>query len=191
MSEEVNLPAELAAVEARLAATAPAAPKLDRDRLMYEAGRAASRAELASGALREGIATPQAMGAALLRYVATAAVAATLAIAIVRDREAPSKSPAPAIEAVVDRTAHPSPAPLAEPTWTRLARRPGDLESLLASWETSGRALSVAPWRAEGASLDARQFDASGGRRLRGATPPRPTTARELLDEILPQNRTS
>jgi hypothetical protein len=40
-SEEFQLPAELAALEKQLAGFTPAAARVDRDRLMFAAGRAA------------------------------------------------------------------------------------------------------------------------------------------------------
>lgn len=45
-SDRYPLPPELAAVEKQLAGLGPAAPRVDRDRLMFEAGRAAAEAEL-------------------------------------------------------------------------------------------------------------------------------------------------
>ena len=52
--DERRLPAELAAVERQLAGLAPAGPRIDRDRLMFEAGRAAAEAELHAVHLGEG-----------------------------------------------------------------------------------------------------------------------------------------
>ncbi len=52
--DERPLPAELAAVERQLAGLAPTAPRIDRDRLMFEAGRAAADAESRAVHLGEG-----------------------------------------------------------------------------------------------------------------------------------------
>ncbi len=41
---EFKIAADLSAVERQLARLTPAAPRIDRDRLMFEAGRAAERA---------------------------------------------------------------------------------------------------------------------------------------------------
>ena len=44
--DERELAADLAAVEKQLAGLTPAVPRVDRDRLMFAAGRAAAEAEL-------------------------------------------------------------------------------------------------------------------------------------------------
>jgi hypothetical protein len=81
MSDELRLPDDLAACEARLAARTPAPSQIDRDQLMYQAGWAACETSLAAcnpppskGGVRGGI--------TFAWSIASAALAASLAIAL-------------------------------------------------------------------------------------------------------------
>ncbi|HMO86723.1 MAG TPA: hypothetical protein PKC18_17570, partial [Lacipirellulaceae bacterium] len=81
MSEDLKLPAELAACEARLAAQPLPAPSLVRDELMYRAGWAAAEAKLAGRPVEMPTRAPAggwSRGRAWRMSLASAAVAASL-----------------------------------------------------------------------------------------------------------------
>jgi hypothetical protein len=81
MSDELRLPDDLAACEARLAARSPTPTQIDRDQLMYQAGWAACETSLAANnppPLKGGVRG----GTIAMWSVASAALAASLAIAL-------------------------------------------------------------------------------------------------------------
>lgn len=86
MSEEMKLPDELAAYEAQLAALPLAAPQIDRDALMYQAGYAAAvtspPSKVAEGPWRRGArgGIPWRNNLSLAALAASVAIAATLAL---------------------------------------------------------------------------------------------------------------
>jgi len=86
MSDELRLPDDLAACEARLAAQPLPGARIDRDQLLYRAGWAACESRLAAltphpskGRARGGISSPRSIAAWSLT---SAAVAASLAVVI-------------------------------------------------------------------------------------------------------------
>ena len=87
MSDELRLPDDLAACEARLAAQALPGTGIDRDRLLYRAGWAACEARLASlnpppSKVDEGLWRRGARGGIALWSAASAAIAASLAVVL-------------------------------------------------------------------------------------------------------------
>jgi hypothetical protein len=85
MSDELRLPDDLAACEARLAARSPAPTQIDRDQLMYQAGWAACEASLAamdSPPLKAGARGGIKRGTIAAWSFASAALAASLAVAV-------------------------------------------------------------------------------------------------------------
>ena len=194
MSDELRLPEELAACEARLAATLLVGSGIDRDQLLYRAGWAAGAgtARLADGN------RPSLKGGILAASLASAAVAASLATAItlqwrpveVRHEQAPlvaSHDEAGAkSEALMTTPAERT----AEQVVERGPVRPTDVERFLANFASGDRRSLAAPVFA----LRGRAF--AGGREASptvaadAASPAVTMTARQLLDEILPETRT-
>jgi hypothetical protein len=83
MSDELRLPDELAACEARLAALPLAASRIDRDAVLYRAGWAACEAARTSPAVLPSIAATGARSRTVAAWsAASAALAASLAVAV-------------------------------------------------------------------------------------------------------------
>jgi hypothetical protein len=81
MSDELRLPDELAACEARLAALPLGASRIDRDQLMYRAGWAAAEAARGSAAAPTLVASETKRGTIVAWSGMSAALAASLAVA--------------------------------------------------------------------------------------------------------------
>jgi hypothetical protein len=196
MPDELKLPDELAACEARLAALAPPASRIDRDELLYRAGWAAGveTTRLATlnpppsqGGARGGIFFSR---SALAASAASAALAASLAVAITLQWR-PAAEPAPLVGQ--ERTAEVQTAAVAAPTERRAAptgRAPSaDVDALLARLAGRNGLRAVSPLAArqrlglgdEGTS-PAVHADAS-------TSPAAAKTARQLLEELLPESR--
>jgi hypothetical protein len=88
MSDELRLPDDLAACEARLAARSPAPTQINRDQLMYQAGWSACETSLAAcnpppSKVEEGPGRRGARGGSIAAWsFASAALAASLAVAV-------------------------------------------------------------------------------------------------------------
>jgi hypothetical protein len=195
MSDELRLPDELAAIEARLAAHPLPASPLNRDELLYQAGWAACEAKLAatSHLLASSLREPKHPSRAIVAWSLTsAALAASLAVAVTLAL-APDRAPTLAVEgaggsrpplaSVVETTTAAAPAPRSDEVDRVLA----NLDALL----RLDRSLPTASlWAALGsprrqpwdepivASVDATAPAASS-----------PDTARGLLEELLPRPR--
>ena len=195
MSDEVRLPDDLAACEARLAAHSPGASRLNRDELMYRAGWAAAEAQLArtsavSPTLVAGSHRAAAWSLASAALAASLAVAATLSI--VRPAPAPQVAEphrdSPAQPAIARRESGLPMLPVQPPAAAGLLSR---LESLIARNAGAVRptpatalfALSRGSRRG-GSDLP---ILASTGADSSTAAPIEFVTARQLLDEYLPR----
>ena len=187
---EFKLAADLAAVERQLACLTPAAPRVDRDCLMFEAGRAAEQSKFGEHAEREVIAATQRVAGAA-RWVWPAATATMTAAALLLatmlvwqrgaaldvGREA---KPQAAVALVIDRPGDGA---------TRLAPRP-DVST--AGWPTFQRPASgylgvryIALTRGVGALEPS--FQAASGER--GSFNDLPRTQRDMLEELLPSSQ--
>jgi hypothetical protein len=91
MCDEIKLTEELAACEARLAGQAPPPPDINRDQLMYDSGWAACEAHLQQAGDTPTV-KMRGRGLAMAWSVASTAIAASLALVLVMQRE--SASPA-------------------------------------------------------------------------------------------------
>lgn len=195
MSEEMRLPDDLAACEARLAAHPLGTSLINRDELMYRAGWAAAEAEWSrktAGVVPNASVT----GRVASWSLASAALAASLAVAITlsatrsarepqtADGQAPS--PAPLTIATHQHKVGPAKNPAAQvvaDSW--LAR----LEALLVGRTTALRpapatslfALASRQRRGHGEELIPASTDVDS------AAPVSFVTARQLFDEYLPQ----
>jgi hypothetical protein len=191
MSDELRLPEDLAACEARLAAMSLPASRIDRDELMYRAGWAAALAGV--GTTRLAVADPPPSKRGILAAsLASAALAASLAVAITLQwRPAAEHTLIVAQEPKKTTEVHAAAAP--RPTARRTAPvRPGfssDVDALLARF--SGRnglraesplAARLHPGLDEEGALSAIHADAA-------ASPAATKTARQLLEELLPESR--
>ena len=205
MSDELRLPDDLAACEARLAGLALPASGIDRDQLMYRAGWAAGAetARLAvvnpsplQGGARGGIAPPRATA---LWSTASAAIAASLAVAVTlqfRPVDEGGLSPLatkaqPADSRIDDRS---------------LADAAGSLKFQVVNPPTSTSAAALANRRTPNEPVMVAAMLAARNQSLRLAADDRPATrltaatstadaygpiaktARELMDEYLPDN---
>jgi negative regulator of sigma E activity len=178
MSEEIKLPDELAACEARLAALPLPAARVDRDELMFRAGWAAGHAAVLSPPLKDR--------KHWRSHVATAAVAASLAVAVtlgfaphgteVRPSEAQSVRPSAADAPLASLAKQSSGATRSQPF--------ADFDDLLDSRDALTR----------GAPLMARQrfttnFVATQAELDDSGPPARPATARRLLEDFAPREK--
>jgi hypothetical protein len=211
MSDELRLPDDLAACEARLAARSPAPTQLDRDQLMYQAGWAACEASLAAvnppplkGGARGGIKRGTKRGTVAAWSFASAALAASLAIAVTLhvERSATSTSIAansaePQIASTKnDAIAKPG-VPAARPTAGPAASQNNSAAVLAAiasffSPPASQQRPNSALFAARAISLDGNSTDAPpftltpvNAASDAAASPPA-KTAWQLLDEYLP-----
>jgi hypothetical protein len=175
--DQFALRPELAALQARLGQFAPSAPRVDRDRLMFEAGRAAEKTrsrELGAGSrIDSGVCATGSASAGFWRAVAATTTAATVLLSATL---AWQNRPAP----VAPQTA-PSPPVAAAPTNDVSV---GSVFSL-----SRPSALSAGYLGARDAALAGRESDlALEGRSDRRATssPTTPTNSRQLLEQLLP-----
>jgi hypothetical protein len=193
MSDELRLPDRLAACEAELAARSLAASMINRDELLYRAGWAAAEAEFSSRALAPASTAGARGGIVAAWSMASAALAASIAVAATLSLVAPLEQP------VAIRTLGPRPRaallediPPAGPTAERVV-----VDPLLARLDalTSG---TMGVWDgAPNASIWAWTRKPRIGRWdqpilvTTAVASPAPagvgsTTARELLDQMLP-----
>lgn len=183
MSDELRLPDDLAAMEARLAAHAPPASGLNRDELMYRAGWAAAEENLANLRLATAASSPHHSSrharSTAAWSLASAALAASLAVAVTLLVQSPPQAPLPLAPAIAVQPA--TVAPLAAPS-----PRADDVADYLASMSRSNSPLA-------GALLVMhRRPDATGSRSseatelLNDVAAPAPKTARDLRQEFLP-----
>jgi hypothetical protein len=175
-----ELPAELTALERELAAFTPAAPRLDRDRLMFVAGRAS--ADAARGGHR--FVTTRFWQAATA--ISTAA-SITLAVILI------GQSMPPRVQPVMPTfIANEAPITQANVQLVSTTGPSGGWLVFLPAWiepaqPTSGylaRRNAVLTFGPAALERDATRLSASGG--TSSAGPINPPTARELLDEFLP-----
>jgi hypothetical protein len=197
MSDELRLPDDLAACEARLAAQSLPATAINRDELMYRAGWAACEARLAAS-----VTSPPLKGGARggIRLAAasftSAAVAASLAVAITlqwqkldSDPSVAVGAPSPPIAQALRRSSPSESEAAAESAHARFAvARGSDLELLvsrLASGDVrpgtmtamaiSGLRADLAPSGSDAVNLRTSQLSAAESK-----------SARQLMEEILP-----
>lgn len=221
MSDELRLPDDLAAMEARLAAHAPPASGLNRDELIYRAGWAACQAQRftsdsppSKGGVRGGIPdaamTTNASGGTALSLppltqplpsgergriaawsCASAALAASIAVAMTLLIQ-PSEPPQLAVRVVA-----PAPATLADApaTDSPSANQPdaARVAAYLAVIDDAGRRPSSEPLFA--ASMlkrsASRPSSPAGSAVVVDEPAPSPKTARELQQELLPSGHRS
>ena len=199
--DDLRLPDELAAYEARLAATPLAASTLGRDELLYRAGWAAAEAELARRAAATVVAAPLGTSRRVTAAwsAASAALAACLAVAItwsfaVRPTQAPTVANAPRISTGANESVGVAITSAADAASRRVASNLSLARVELAINRQSQIHRGVTP-----ASL----WSASRGPRLGAWDEPiivsgeqlaaapaigvEHTSARELLDEMLPR----
>ncbi|MCC6494522.1 MAG: hypothetical protein IT424_16045 [Pirellulales bacterium] len=195
MSDEVRLPDELAACEARLASLAIPAASIDRDALLYRTGWAAALESVAGAeaarlaeislpaprrAARPGAGRTRFNSATAACSLASAALAASLAVVatlLLRPPhivEVAAQSPPPTARPLVHAAASP------EPTRLTAAPHPVVRPSLNAAAGLIGlRRQSLAGSLGEFADSSSATADAD-------ATPPK--TLRDLMGELLPQD---
>lgn len=158
MPDELKLPADLAACEARLAASALPAPPLNRDELMYRAGWAAAVAVRSRETLQPSKPQPPARKRDVAFWSATsAALAASLAVAVTlamtRRDETPTSAPAAGSRPPLAELAATTPEPPAHLT-PQLARR--ESSALDAALRWNGRAPAASVWAAISNSRNSR-----------------------------------
>ena len=181
MSDDLQLPADLTAIEAELARTALPPSPIDRDDLLFRAGWAAC--ETARVAPRRRWFASHALVAAA---AASVAVGATW---FAGERGADDAAPALAKSA---RGTSPPAVVAARPAGGSLRSTPATLANfseslLLAGWDDRDGPLVAAPWlfgRMVGMKESPRTTPVSSSI---NDSPPRATTARELMEEFLPQ----
>jgi hypothetical protein len=202
MSDELRLPDDLAAIEARLAAQPLAASRIARDQLMYQAGWAAAEAAGAGGivgtiqladstlpsspeVIRGGTRTPRLVA---LCSSASAALAASLAVAVTL-----ALQPTPTAEPIIARSTAPA-ASAPGPVDAAKSRR-DSAPSSQAPADSLVRFAELRRWPANsplwasrrGAPLSAwNDFEVSTAS-VDVAASDAPRTARELLDEFVPR----
>jgi hypothetical protein len=180
--EREELSAELAALERGLAALTPAAIHCNRDRLMFDAGFAAAAARAPA------LPPPRFWSARIWPMMTVVSTAASITLAILLIQQPPTDAPGVAIrpQVIVDAVV-PSPV---HAQLVSAAPAAGTWPAFLPAWlapvpPTSGylarrnAVLVLGPAALEGENT---RLSASGN----GNGPPRPTTARELLEEYLP-----
>ncbi len=180
-SERYELPAELAALEKSLAGMMPVMPHIDRDRLMFEAGRASVTGQDGRGIYLAG---PSWAGWKGFRFwpAATAlATAASLMLAVALWRQTPSAN-GPNSVIAIQPAANPQAAELDDGIVDRVAAAPwSDLSN-------SGYLglRNIVLTRGVGA-LPQEQFAGGREHRSKDAAPYAPTTSQDLLKEFLPE----
>jgi hypothetical protein len=188
MSDELRLPDDLAACEARLAAMPLGVSRIDRDEMLYRAGWAAG-AETARLATRRD-------GAFRLRSLAmcsaaSAALAASLAVAITLRVDAPVESESLIVNS--EAAEHRPDMAMAEPTEEMPNRRPparaaSDLNGFLARFASGAAAGDGPSWLAlrRGIPLAAADDPPTVVNAAVFVPPEQAKTARQLLEELLP-----
>jgi hypothetical protein len=192
MSDELNLPDELRAIEARLATKAPPATTLDRDAVLYRAGWAAGVEAMRRGRLRASLATVE-TGPSIRRRTAvpwsaaSAALAAGIAVALmlpwpVSDPQAELAS----VETAASPVAAERPLVTGTEIKPNVHNKPSMADNLIADivgGKTGAAATPLLSLRLSPGRLGATNAPtmAAGGV---GVAPPK--TARQLLDELLP-----
>jgi hypothetical protein len=122
MSEEMRLPDHLAACEAMLAGQPLAPSGVDRDQLLYRAGWAACEAQRERAATPADLSPPPGMGRTAAWSLASAALAASLAVAATLQWQSPRRGElaedgglaAPPSASLVAAPTPPQPAPAAD-----------------------------------------------------------------------------
>lgn len=184
MSDELRLPDDLAAMEARLAAHAPPASGLNRDELLYRAGWAACEASVQRQAMLAAPAPNR--GRAIAWSFASAALAASVAVAmtLLFQSSAPSQ--------LADLKIATAPATLAAPSSTGSPvvnqQDVAAVAAYLAVIDDAGRRPSSEPLFAVSmlkrkASRPSSPADSAV---VVDDPSPSPKTARELQQELLP-----
>lgn len=186
MSDELRLPDELAAIEARLGALPLAASGVDRDRLLYDAGWAAGAETARLAVLPRTAAFCSAVSAAI---AASLAVAVTLAlqptpiIAESRSDAAPREAVA-AGDAAVRQAA--TAAGGVDPANAPRAVGPAGSSLWFASLREFPNNSPLSAFRRDRSLSELPVFDVSTASINGPAAPPR--TARELLEEFMPRS---
>jgi hypothetical protein len=186
MSDELRLPDDLAACEARLAAMPLGASGIDRGELLYRAGWSAG-AETARFA--GGGTSAFRLRSLALCSAASAALAASLAVAITLRFEAASESESLIVNSEIAEPGLPSESTAVEAAPPRgLARRtPADFDAFDSRFAAAGRGAPFLALR-RGISLDT-DGDAHAVASAAVYVPPEPAkTARQLLEELLPSS---
>jgi len=195
MSDELRLPDDLAACEARLAAHPLEAPRLSRDELLYRTGWAAAEAER----LRK---TPGALihvpaGRRIASWsLASAALAASLAVVVTLNAVQPSVAPQTAEKRASPEGTRPDAS--SEPRQAATPSQRDAMDALLARIEAMVSGNSAAGRQAPASTLFALSGPQRRGRwdepiliSMEQKSPTRSrvefATARQLLDEYLPQ----
>jgi hypothetical protein len=202
MSDELRLPDDLAACEARLAAQPLPGSRLDRDQLMYRAGWAACESRLVvpnppPSKVEEGPGRRGARGGITAAWsFASAAVAASIAVTITLQLQLPSQMPLASVsDAQRPQQASVPRGQIAQPSENR--RPANESNGGLANFALFTQPRSLAPssaplfWAARSQTLpgagDATIYQVAA---LRGPGAAGPTeaakTARQLLNEYLP-----
>lgn len=170
-SERYELPAELATLEKNVAVMLPAMPRVDRDQLMFAAGMV--RGE------RRG-----ARGRNWLWPTATAlATAASLLLAVALWRQTSSPN-GPKRVIAIQPAVNPQSAELDEVIVDRFTAAPWS--DLTNSGYLGLRNIALA--RGVGALPQEPQFAGAQSQRSQSAAPYAPTTSRDLLKELLPED---
>lgn len=186
MSDELRLPDDLAACEARLAAQSLPATAINRDELLYRAGWAACEARVAASApplstVEEGPRRRGARGGIRLAAASltSAAVAASLAVVITlqwrpteRLEVADDKPAAPTLVAADTSNTKP-------PLLVGRESKPPALRELSAGFETGLLSLRRR-------ALSSVWMEPTNVVSTNGGSPPAAKTARELMQEMLP-----
>jgi hypothetical protein len=197
MSDELRLPDRLAACEAELAAQPLPASTINRDELLYRAGWAAAEAEFSSGALVPASTAWSKRGIVATWSAASAALAASIAVAVTLSLVAPREQSiairtlnAPPRAAILEDRPHTEPA--GQRTEQRvvvdalLARLDALTSGTTAVWDSAPNASiwawtrkpDLGPWDQPILVTSAVTSPAPAGVSS--------TTARELLDQMLP-----
>lgn len=203
--DEEHLPDELAALERRLASLTPPAPRVDRDRLMFEAGRASAEATrlgltYIAGPSRSGdsyVAGPSRSGDSRAgrlwshRFWPAAAATMTaasiaLAVLLIRQTSSPFSDEQRSPDFIVENTA----TATADMQLAQIAESNGYWPTIVPAWifptqPVSGYLANRHSILTLGAvAMESDRHQLSAGDSPIG--PSRPPTARELLDEFLP-----
>jgi len=184
-SEEQRLPAELAALERELKRLEPARLRIDRDQLMFEAGRASAGALAAPVSPADGR-----RASARLWQAATATMtAASIALAVLLARQSqPTSEVQSASRSMADLG--PAPRNVVRPVF--VAYTDSEMRAELPSWLSPGP-----PTRGYLATRDValafglNALESRFGRQPSEAvdgSPAGPVTSRELLNELLPND---
>ncbi len=129
MSDELRLPDELAACEARLAGQPLAASAINRDELLYRAGWAACEAQQGRETVAATLVSRTTDRATIAAWsAASAALAAALAVAVTLSL-APHSQPSNTVQQIADAT--PTPEPSNPRTTPRIVRGGFDVMSLV------------------------------------------------------------